>query len=146
MICFSLLQDLSAGLYRNKKTGAYISFSSKNYDLTDPTFAEGFINKEIQGHDFSFTKEVIDDFRKSWEFVGNTPLEMLLDNLEFIYEYVPGKPLIILLLGSEVDYVRGAHDKESDTEEFSGLEEVYRAINPIIEEFALDHDRIKTIN
>ena len=146
VICFSLLQDLSAGLYRNKKTGAYISFSSKNYDLTDPTFAEGFINKEIQGHDFSFTKEVIDDFRKSWEFVGNTPLEMLLDNLEFIYEYVPGKPLIILLLGSEVDYVRGAHDKESDTEEFSGLEEVYRAINPIIEEFALDHDRIKTIN
>lgn len=139
VICYSLLQDLSAGLYRNRLTGNYISFSSRNFDLTDKKNANRFINKEIQGHDFDFTEEIIDNFADKWEFVGNTPLEMLLDNLEYIYENVPGKPLIILLLGSETDY-------EGYNEEFAGQGEIYREINPVIKAFAEDHERIKVID
>lgn len=139
VICFSLLQDLGAGLYRNKKTGNYISFSSRNFDLTDPKYTNRFINKEIQGHDFDFNREIIEKFADNWEFIGNTPLEMLLDNLDYIYENVPGKPLIILLLGSEIDY-------EGYNEEFDGLSEIYKEINPIIKAFAEDHERIKVID
>lgn len=139
VICLSLLQDLAAGLYRNRKTGRYISFSSKNYDLTSPENERRFIDKEIQGHDFDFTEEVIFDFADKWEFVGHTPLDMLLGNLDFIYENVQGKPLIILLLGSEVDY-------EDNTEEFAGMCEIYKEINPVIKAFAEDHERIKVID
>ncbi len=139
VICFSLLQDLAAGLYRNKKTGRYISFSSRNYDLTDTAFAQRFIDKEIQGHNFDFTPEIINKFSEDWEFVGNTPLELLLRNLDYIYDHVPGKPIFILLLGSETDC-----DKNS--EEFAGMADIYREINPIMEEFALDHDRMRIIN
>ncbi len=139
IICFSLLQDLSAGLYRNKDNDAYISFSSKNFDLTAPEFRERFIRGEIQGHDFPFTEEIIDSFALKWEFVGNTPLELLLRNLDYIYENVKGDPLILLLLGSETDY-------EGSNEEFAGLCEVYREINPVIRAFAQDHDRIRIID
>ncbi|MCR5735199.1 MAG: HAD-IIIC family phosphatase, partial [Lachnospiraceae bacterium] len=139
IICLSLLQDLSAGLYRNKETGAYISFSSKNYDLTSPEFRQRFIDKTVQGHDFDFTEEIIDRFSEKWEFVGNTPLDMLLANLDFIYDNVKGHPLFILMLGSEKDY-------EGYNEEFAGLCDIYREINPIMESFAADHDRIRVIN
>ena len=139
VICLSLLQDLSAGLYRNKNTGNYISFSSRNYDLTDPANISRFINKEIQGHGYPFTEEIIRDFRNRWEFVGNTPFEMLLGNLDYIYENVPGKPLIILLLGSEIEC-------EHNTGEFAGMCEIYREINPVIKAFAEDHERVKVID
>ncbi|MCR5106818.1 MAG: HAD-IIIC family phosphatase [Lachnospiraceae bacterium] len=139
IICLSLLQDLSAGLYRNKDTGAYISFSSKNFDLTSPEFRSRFINKQIQGHDFDFTEEIIDRFSERWEFVGTTPIELLLRNLDFIYDNVKGDPIFILLLGSEKDY-------EGYNEEFAGLAEIYREVNPIIKAFAEDHDRVKVID
>lgn len=139
VICYSLLQDLAAGLYRNKKTGHYISFSSKNFDLTDDSFKSRFMNKEISCHNFDLTEEIIEKFSEEWEFVGNTPFELLLGNLDYIYENVPGKPLFIILLGSEVEC-----DKKS--EEFANLVDLYREINPIMNEFAADHERMKVIN
>ncbi|MBR5407205.1 MAG: glycosyltransferase [Lachnospiraceae bacterium] len=139
VICLSLLQDLSSGLYQNKRTGRYISFSSKNFDLTAPENASRFINKEIQGHDFEFNEGIIKEFSDKWEFIGNTPLDMLLGNLDFIYENIPGKPLIILMLGSETEY-------EGYNEEFDGLAEVYREINPVIKAFAEDHERMMVVD
>ena len=139
IICFSLLQDLSAGLYKKKDSDVYISFSSRNFDLTSEKYRDRFIRKEIQGHDFDFTEEIIDSFAEKWEFIGNTPLDLLLRNLDYIYENVKGNPMIILLLGSEIDY-------EGDNEEFAGLAQVYREINPVIKAFAEDHDRIRVID
>ncbi len=139
VICYSLIQDLSAGLYKKKGADRYIGFGSRNYDLTSPKYSERFIKKEIQGHGFDFTQEVIDNFSAGWEFVGGISLEQLLDDLDYIYENVPGKPLIILLVGSMIDY-------EGYNEEFDGLGEIYREINPVIEAFAEDHERIKVID
>lgn len=139
VICFSLLQDMSGGLYRNKKTGKYISFSEATHSLTDSDNEAGFISGQLQGHDFKFTREIIERFSEDWEFVGITPLDELLRNLDYIYDHVKGKPLIILILGSEVDY-------EGQDDEFAGRSEVYKELNPVIEEFAEDHERIKTIN
>ena len=139
VICLSLLQDISAGLYKKKGQEKYISFSSKNFDLTNPAFAARFICGEIQNHGFPFTQEIIDKFAREWEFVGNTPVDLLLRNLDYIYDHVKGKPIIILLLGSEVEY-------EGDNEEFADLVDYYRQINPIIQDFAFEHDRMRFVN
>ncbi len=139
VICYSLLQDCCAGLYRNKKTDKYLGFSSVNYSLTDPALKERFISKEINCHDFQFTEDIIDNFSKEWEFVGNTPIDLLMRNLDYIYDNVKGKPLIILILGSETDY-------EGEDEEFVGCSQIYREINPIITEFAEDHERMRILN
>ncbi len=152
VICLSLLQDLSAGLYENKETGEYISFSSRNFDLTSPEFKDRFISGEIQGHEFPFTEEIIDSFSEKWEFVGATPFELLLRNLDYIYDNVKGEPIIILLLGSEIDYEgnnegsAGRPFKKGAEEEFAGLCDVYREINPVIKAFAEDHERMRVID
>ncbi|SES00671.1 FkbH-like domain-containing protein [Butyrivibrio fibrisolvens] len=139
VICYSLLPDCQAGLYKRKDKELYISFSSRNTPVTDPECKEGFINGSKPGHAFHFTEKIIDEFAENWEFVGVTPLELVFRNLDYIYDHVKGKPIIILLLGSEVDY-------EGDNEEFNGLSEYHRDFNPIIREFADDHDRMKVIN
>ena len=71
--------------------------------------------------------------------MGNTPLDLLFRNLDYIYDNVKGKPIIILLLGSEVEY-------QGDNEEFAGLADVYKEMNPIIQEFVDDHERMRAIN
>jgi hypothetical protein len=139
VICYSLLQDCQAGLYRKKGEELYVSFSSVNTPLTDPDNWAGFINGSKPGHAFAFTKEILEKFADTWEFVGVTPIDMVFRNLDYIYDNVKGKPIIILLLGSETDY-------EGYSEEFDGLSEYYREFNPLIQEFAEDHERIRLIN
>lgn len=139
VICFSMMTDLAAALYKRKDSEEYIAFSNRNQILTDPANKEGFISGKLQGHGFPFTEEIIDRFSENWEYVGVTPIDLLFRNLDFIYDNVKGKPLFILLLGSEIDY-------EGSSPEFDGLGEVYRQYNPIIEEFASDHDRMKIVN
>lgn len=139
IICYSLQQDMTAGLYKKKNEERYVAFGGYKFDLTDNNNTQKYIDKEIQGHDFNFTHEIIDDFAKGWEFIGNTPFEVLLGNLDYIYENVPGKPLIIFLLGSELPY-------EGSDVETDGLCDIYREINPVIEAFAEDHERVRIIN
>lgn len=59
--------------------------------------------------------------------------------MDTLYERAPGKPTIILLLGSEIYY--DASDRQS-----CNLAELHGEINPIISDFAADHDRIRVIN
>ncbi len=139
VICYSLQQDMVSGLYRNRETGAFVNFGSFKYDLTDPENTQKYINKEVQGHEFGFTEKIISDFSEKWEFIGNTPLLMLLENLDYIYENVPGKPLFILILGSEVPYA--GYDEATE-----GLCDMNREINPVIRDFAEDHERIRIVS
>ncbi len=139
VICISMLTDLAAGLYQNKTTGEYVSFSNLNADLTDPANTEDFINGTLQNHGFGFTKDIIEKFASEWAFVGYTPIDLLMRNLDYIYDTVKGKPIVILILGSEKDY-------EGHSREFDGLGEIYRDYNPILTEFAEDHERMRIIN
>lgn len=139
VICFSMLSDLVQGLYKRKDKEEYIAFTNKNHVLTDGNNKDGFINGTLNGNQYPFTSEVIDEFASNWEYVGIIPIELLFRNLDYIYDHVKGKPIIILILGSEIDY-------EGFSDEFGGLAEIYREYNPAITEFALDHDRMKVIN
>ena len=139
VICYSMLSDLAAGLYKRKEKDEYIAFSNRNQVLTDPNNKEGFISGVLSGHKYDFTEAVIDEFSEEWEYVVITPMDLLFRNLDYIYDNVKGKPLFILLLGSEKDY-------EGQSKEFDGIVDVYREYNPALTEFALDHDRMKVIN
>ncbi len=139
VICYSLQQDFTAGMYENKKDGSRISFGGFRFDLTDEKNRQRYISGEIQNHGFSFTDEIIDRFAEEWRFLGGNSVQRVVENLELIYRNVPGKPLIILLLGSTVPY-------EGSDEGTEGLLEVYQSVNPIICEFAEKHDRIKVID
>lgn len=139
IICYSLLPDCHAGLYRNKKTGLYISFGSVNFDLTDEDNRQGYIDGSIVNHAFPFTDEIIRDFSEAWEFVGTTPEDMVVRNLEYMYFNAPGEPVFVLLLGSEIEY-------EGENPEFANHAKRHREINERIKEFAVGKKRIRLVN
>lgn len=139
IICYSLLPDCHAGLYRNKKTGFCISFGSVNFDLTDEKNWQGYIDGSIVNHAFPFSEEIIRDFSQKWEFLGTTPKDTIIRNLEYMYANTPGKPVFVLLLGSEIEY-------EGDNPEFADHAKRHREINEKVKEFATDKKRIKLIN
>lgn len=138
VICYSLLPDCHAGLYRNKNTGAYISFGSRNFDLTAIENAQGYIDGSIVNHAFPFTGEIIAKFVQNWEFVGVTSGEDLIRNLDYMYTHVSGSPLFILLLGSEIEY-------EGINEEFANHAEHHREVNALVKSYARSKDRIRII-
>lgn len=139
VVCYSLLPDCHAGLYRNKQTGLYVSFGSVNFDLTDEKNISGYIDGTCTNHLFCFTEKIIRDFAQKWEFVGTTPPELLIRNLEYMYEYALGKPRFVLLLGSEIEY-------EGKNEEFADHAPRHKVINSLVREFAKDRQRITLIN
>lgn len=139
IICYSLLTDCHAGLYCNKKSGLYVSFGSVNFDLTNKKNMQGYLDGTIINHHFPFTEKIIRDFSENWEFVGTTPPEQLIRNLEYIYDHALGKPRFILILGSEIEY-------EGINEEFADHAWRHKKINRLIEEFAKDRRRITLVN
>ena len=137
-VCYSLLPDCHAGLYRHRETGVYISFGSRCFDLTDPKNAKGYIDGSCQNHGFSFTEEILSDFAEKWEFVSGTPGDLLVRNLEYIYENLKGSPQLILLTGSELPF-------EGDNPEFAGHDVIHAQINPLIRSFAASRDRVRIL-
>ena len=138
IICLSLLPDCEAGLYRNKKTGFRIAFSSKNFDLTDAKNVSGFLNGSLQNHGFNFTEDVINKFADEWEFETYTPVDEIIENIEYIYSNVIGTPEIILLLGSEIEY-------EGDNKEFANLAERHKEVNAAVKKYASEKERIRCV-
>lgn len=138
VICYSLLPDCHTGLYRNRKTGDYISFGSKNFDLTDPRNTRGYIEGTIVNHAFPFTEEIIKRFSGDWEFVGVTSGEDLIRNLNYMYTHVLGSPMFVLLLGSEIEYA-------GINEEFADHAAHHKEINALVRAYAGDKDRIRLI-
>lgn len=139
IICYSLLPDCHAGLYRNKKTGLYASFGSVNFDLTDERNMAGYIDGSIVNHGFPFTEEIIRDFSEKWEFIGTTPGLEVIRNLKYMYDNVPGMPVFVLLLGSEIEY-------EGENAEFANHAQRHREVNALVKSFAEGKKRIKIIN
>lgn len=139
IICFSMLPDGHAGLYRHKESGHMISFGSVNFDLTDEKNWQGYMDGTIPNHAYPFTREVLERFRDLWEFVGITPIELLEQNLEYIYTHVPGNPVFVFLLGSEIAY-------EGDNAEFANHEVQHASINRMMEKFAEKKERVHLIH
>lgn len=138
IVCYSLLPDCHAGLYKNKESGAYISFGSCNFDLTDKNNMPGYINGSIVNHAFPFTEEIINRFSEKWEYMGTTAPQDLLRNLDYMVEHAAGHPDFIFILGSEIEY-------EGENEEFRDHAERHKEINRIVREHVRDNDRIKLV-
>lgn len=138
VVCYSLLPDCHAGLYRNKKTGAYISFGSCNFDLTDKHNMKGYIDGTIVNHAFPFTGQIIEQFSGDWEFVGTTDVGDIIRNLDYMVEHAAGRPDFILILGSEIEY-------EGINEEFANHSARHRKVNAAVREYAKENSRIKLI-
>ena len=73
------------------------------------------------------------------EITKDTDLGAAFEKLDDMYDRTVGKPLIILLLGSETEYKEGGEEARLSAE-------AYREVNPVLTEFAQDHRRMRVIN
>ncbi|SFK82047.1 HAD-superfamily phosphatase, subfamily IIIC/FkbH-like domain-containing protein [Lachnospiraceae bacterium KH1T2] len=139
VIIMSLLPDCHAGLYRNKKNGRYINFGSKNFNLTDPANFQGYIDGTIVNHAFPFTESILQNFSENWKFIGVTPTDELIRNIDYIVSNVKGSPYFIFLLGSEIEY-------ENEGSEFANQAEIHKEVNAAMQKYADNKPRINLIN
>ena len=73
------------------------------------------------------------------DFIDKWSIDQVFETLDYIYDHIKGRPIIMLLLGYENSF--------DDSEICNAtLGDSYREYNPFFTEFALDHDRMKVIN
>ena len=75
----------------------------------------------------------------SWAADGDAMLSRIFSTLDDIDEKVPGSPMLILLLGSTVPYMSGTDNDQK-------LAELYGELNPILQSYAEDHEKIRIID
>lgn len=138
VICYSLLQDYHAGLYRRKGTDFFISFGMADFDLTNPVNWPGYIDGSIENHMFPFDEAILKDFSENWEFCGITSDEMLINNLRYFCNHVKGNPLFMLTLGSEVPF--------DDSDSGIASAKNHRRLNNLIREFSKDCSKVVLID
>ncbi len=75
----------------------------------------------------------------SWATDGDAMLSRIFSTLDDIDEKAPGSPMLILLLGSTVPYMSGTDNDQK-------LAELYGELNPILQSYAEDHEKIRIID
>lgn len=112
-IFLSLLPDEHEGIYRHRKTGINICFSSANFDITDKHNWEDLMKNKIPNHGFRFTPEILEDFQNKFEFQGYMQPDDIVRNLSLIRQNLDKDTILVLMLGSEIEC-------DNNTTEFTG--------------------------
>lgn len=105
VMVFSLLSDGNLGIYQHKQTGWQISLCEKHYDLTDPKNWDDYINKKIFTSQIDFNKDDLVKFSEKYEYVNNENGDVTIKNLDVMYNSKKADSKIILVLGSEKEFV-----------------------------------------
>lgn len=136
----SMLPDCHEGVYRHKESGHRISFSSFNYDITNPDNWDKLISGEYTNHNFKFTKDILSDFASKFNYEGHLPIEDIISNVKFIRQRLAKQTTLVLMLGSEIEC------ESQTTCEFSNQAKVHKEVNQRLVEKLKDVDGIKFIN
>lgn len=139
VICYSLLPDCHSGLYQKKDGSFRIAFGSKNFDLTNPDYWDGYINGTLPNHAFPFTKEILEAFRRDWDFAGQITAREIVENIAWMKTQIPGHPAIILLLGSSIPC-------EKENAEFADHASFHAEINSLVKEVFANDTQIHIID
>ena len=143
VLVYSLLPDCHAGLYRHRELGTYISFGSKNFDMTKEENFKGYIEGSLPNHGYAFSEQLLREFKEKWEFMGCMTEEMIIDNLEFIRNRMDEDVLLITVLGSEKEY---DGEESPSSLEFANHAGFHKKVNEKVKIFAENHKNVKIIN
>lgn len=135
-VILSMLTDSALGVYRHRKTGAYIALCEGYYDLTDPNNWDGYISGDIFTSNISFTRESLERFAQIYEYVPNTDAEVTMHCMDRIYQALPSQTLLILLLGFENPFQGKAKPS------YEGRHLLHRQLNAKLRQWAKDKPNI----
>jgi FkbH-like protein len=140
-VFMSMLPDCHEGVYRHKKSGQKITFSSANYDLTAPKNWSYFISGEYTNHNFKFTEESLKAFAEKFTFEGFMDAQEIIHQIRFVRENIlPHKTQLILVLGSEIEC------ESQTTNEFAHHANNHQHVNQLLKSTFGDKGNIGFIN
>lgn len=138
IVFLSTLIEGNYGLYRHKATGSTIAFGHYDRPLTDKNNWTGYIDGTILNFGYTFTKEILEDFSRKFEYIGRTTPEMYKTFLNNLLQWLPKDTHVCLILGSEIQY-----DKE-DLSTYKDRHIWHKSFNNEISN--IHHERLHFIN
>lgn len=136
----SILTDANLGVYRRKNTGEQFAFLEYLHPITDPASWDGLLSKEYNVSNFDFTKEILEEFAKDYEFVGRNTPEQVVENLRFIRKHLSRDCTLVILLGGELHYEKNTFPAYEDRYL------VHKAMNAAIRKLAQEVDGIRLLD
>ena len=137
VVVLSLLQAALRGIYINKVNGHYAEYGYTNCDITqESNWAK--VLEPIPDEYKEQNMYVLADFKKNYVFAGNPPIELIIQNLNYIREHLNKKTNLILILGSE-------KDTKKVIEGYEGICQTHILLNKKVREFASKFDNIDLV-
>lgn len=140
VVFMSLLPDCHEGVYERKSDGMRFTFSSFNFDFTDPAIAEAILSGQINSHNYRFSAEDLERLRRDFTFKGHLPAAEIADNVESIIRRLPESTTLVLMLGN----TKG--DPSDASPEFKGQVTVNKQVNDVIKARLDGNPRVRIID
>ncbi len=139
VIYLSMFTDPNLGLYKHKHTGAILAFGEWTNDLTNEALWDKFINKELYDANCRFTKDILQNIKDNFEFLGRLSPQQIVDNLDFIYSHIDKGTKLILNLGSEIEHINNVQEAYHNRHLF------HIEMNTLIKEWKKDKSNVYII-
>lgn len=139
IVFFSLFTDPNLGLYRRKETGEYLAFGEWIYDLTNEKCWHGYINGTIFNANCHFNTQSLIDFKNRYEYLGRITVKQIIENLKFIREHMDQSTVLVLFLGSELEFKKNIQPAYADRHIY------HKTLNQEVRNLINCYDNIKII-
>lgn len=129
-IVLSLFTDPNLGLYKERKTGAIVAFGEYVNNLTDVTQWPDFIDNKVFTANCHFSQDFLNDFTERFEYLGRISQEAIIENLNIIFSHIQPRAHLILVIGSETEYLQNTKDAYADRHIYN------RQLNKLVRDWA----------
>lgn len=129
-IVLSLFTDPNLGLYKERKTGAIVAFGEYVNNLTDVTQWPDFIDNKVFTANCNFSQDFLNDFTERFEYLGRISQEAIIENLNIIFSHIQPRAHLILVIGSETEYLKNTKDAYADRHIYN------RKLNKLVRDWA----------
>ena len=134
IIFFSLFTDPNLGLYKNRKSGVVVPFGEYTNNLTDQSIWNDLIKQKIFTSNCKFSKDFLDRFSKEYEYLGRIEPKGIVINLRKIIEHISPNAKLVLILGSETQYLKNTQKAYEDRHFYN------RELNKMIREMVTEYN------
>lgn len=140
IIFIGTMIEPNLGVYKNKETGEKIAFGEYGHPMTDPKEWNAYINNTIFTADNTFTKEWLEWFASTHDFIGVLTPDEIIEEYKELLKRINPETKMCFLLGSETPF------EKEENENYFGREIIYKEINDRIKELAEKSDQVLYID
>lgn len=106
VVCLSILTDANLGVYRHRDGGELVAYAEAFHPVTEPSNWEAYEKGDFYTAGCKLERKFLEQFSREYEFIGALSPEETVENLGFIREHLREDTLMLVLLGSEMRYVK----------------------------------------